>query len=252
VAGITRGEQWGTGEAGQSAWSPMLGLVYHFTDSVSVYANAQRSFNAQQQYFVFGEGAAPPERGRSVEAGFKFDLPGDRLAGTVAAFRSAESDTAAQDVEHPGYYDIVSGGYVSRGFEMDMTGRLLPGWNVIASYTYSDLLSSIASDITQLPKHTASFWTTYDLQGTHWQGWGVGAGIWARSSYGTLDSAGNVYRIPGQARIDASLYYHARNWSATLGVKNVFERRLYADYASGEFVEVEPTRLFYLTCTHDF
>jgi iron complex outermembrane recepter protein len=252
VAGISRGQQWGVGQPAQSAWSPSLGLVYRLTDSLSAYANVQRSFYAQQQYLLFSGGNAPPEMGRSVEAGFKFDLSGERLVGTVAAFRSQEYNAVTNDFEHPGYYDVMNSGYASRGFEIDVTARPLPGWSVIASYTYSDLLGPDIGDVTQLPRHTASLWTTYDLQGTRWQEWGVGMGIRARSAYHTVDSAGDVASIPGQAGVDTSLYYHALDWSATVGVKNVFNRRLYADYASEAFVEIEPTRLFYLTCTYDF
>jgi iron complex outermembrane receptor protein len=252
LLGFSRGEQWGTGLPGESAWSPTLGLVYALTDSVSVYANAQRSFNAQQVYPAFDGHILPPEKGRSVEAGFKFDLSGGRLVGTVAAFHIEESNIATSDVDHPGYYLLQDSDNVSRGFEIDLAGRLLLGWNVIASYTYSDLLVPAAEGITQLPKHTGSLWTTYDLQGARWRGWGLGAGVRARSSYLTVDSAGDISRIPGQARIDASVYYRARDWSATLGVKNVFDRRLYADYASSSFVEVVPTRLVYLTCTYSF
>lgn len=182
----------------------------------------------------------------------KFDSPDARYTGTVAVFRSAEYNSATPDPINPGLYDVVPSGYVSRGVEADVTGHLLPGWKLSASYTYADLASPPGTGITQLPKHTFSLWTTYDLQSERWRGWGAGIGIRARSNYTSSDSSGNILSIPGQLRTDASLYYHARTWSTTLGVKNLFDRRLYADYARGQFVEVQPTRLFYLTGVYDF
>jgi iron complex outermembrane receptor protein len=251
LASISRSAQWGTGQQSQSAWSPNIGVLYQFAESVAAYANAQRSFYAQP-FFNAAGGSTPPETGRSVELGLKFDSPEGRYTGTVALFRSAEFNTVVSDPAKPGFYDVVPSGYVSRGVEMDVTGHLVPGWKLSASYTYNILSSPPSTGTTQLPRHSVSLWTTYDLQSERWHGWGVGLGIRARSSYASADSTGKPLSIPGQLRTDASIYYHARDWSTTLGVKNLFNRRLYGDYGQGQFVEVQPTRLFYLTGTYDF
>ncbi|WP_166653528.1 TonB-dependent siderophore receptor [Paraburkholderia flava] len=251
TVGIDRSSQWGTGQQHQSAWSPSAGILYQLTDSVAAYANVQKSFYAQPVLDVTGH-VAPPETGRSVETGLKFDAPDARYAGTVALFRIAASNVAISDPTNPVFYEFIPSGYVTRGIEVDATARLVPGWKLSASYTFTLSSNPPGTNTLQVPKHAFSLWTTYDLQSEGWHGWGAGLGIRARSSYATEDSAGNALSIAGQLRTDASIYYHARDWSMTLGVKNVFDRRLYGDFAQGQFTEVQPTRLFYLTGVYDF
>ncbi|MGH8779750.1 TonB-dependent siderophore receptor [Paraburkholderia sp.] len=251
LASISRGAQWGTGQQYQSAWSPSVGILYQFTDSVAAYANVQRSFYAQPLLDAAGR-VTPPETGRSAEIGLKFDSPDARYSGTIALFRIAESNVAISDPTNPDFYVVIPSGYASRGIEVDATGHLVPGWKLSASYTYSVLSNPPGVATIQVPRHAFSLWTTYDLQSERWHGWGVGLGIRARSSYATEDNVGDVLSIAGQLRTDASVYYHARTWSMTLGVKNVFNRRLYGDYAQSQFTEVQPTRLFYLTGVYDF
>lgn len=251
LASISRSAQWGTGQQIQSAWSPSLGVLYQFNDKVAAYANVQRSFFAQPLPTATG-GVTPPEIGRSVELGLKFDSPEGRYTGTVALFRSVESNDPVSDPSNPAFYVVQRGSNVARGVEMDVTGHLTPGWQLSASYTYTVLTIPPDTGTTQLPKHAFSLWTTYDLQSERWHGWGAGLGFLARSSYPGGDANGNIVAIPGQLRTDVSVYYHARNWSTTLGVKNVFDRRLYADYAVGQFIGIQPTRLFYLTGVYDF
>jgi iron complex outermembrane receptor protein len=251
LASISRSQQWGAEQPVQSAWSPTLGVLYQLTDSVAVYANLQKSFEAQP-YLTFDGNVTPPLKGHSVEAGFKFDLFDDRLSGTLAAYQSSEQNIANTDPLHPGFSSNVQFSIVNRGIEMDVSGQIAPGWKVISSYTYSDAAPSLSGAFLQFSKHRFSLWTTYDLQGERWHGWGAGIGIWARSSYPDFNVFGDRIEIPGQASTDASIYYHAKKWSATLGVKNVFNRRLYSDYAQQTFVGIEPTRLFYLTGVYEF
>jgi iron complex outermembrane receptor protein len=251
LASIGHPQEWGQQTDRQGSWTPNLGVLYQLTGSVSVYVNALRSFTPQTGYYVFESGgSAPPATGSSVEAGVKFSLLDDRLTMTAAVFRAAVKNKVVGSPDNPAFA-IISPGNTSRGVELDATGRLLPGLNVIASYTYSSY-QDVYFGFSQLPKHQASLWLTYDLQGERLHGWGVGVGEWVRSGYSATTDAGSSYPMPGQARTDASVYYRSKTWSGTLGVKNVFDRRLYGDYANSSFVEQEPGRLIYLTGTYNF
>ncbi|WP_454731194.1 MULTISPECIES: TonB-dependent siderophore receptor [Cupriavidus] len=252
LASINHGQAWSSLQPSVDAWSPGIGFVYQLTDVVGIYANALRSFSPQSNIRrdLGRAEPMPPQTGRSVEAGVKLNLLDDRLTGTLAVYRAAKYNVAMSDPTNPGFSFLVPG-VVSRGFEMDLTGRLMPGWNIIASYTYANQLPT-EGNISQLPRSSASLWTTYDLQGETLRGWGVGVGIWARTRYQATAFTGENRSIPGQARTDASLYYRDRQWSLTLGVKNLFARALYGDYASQQLVEVLPGRLVYVTATHNF
>jgi iron complex outermembrane recepter protein len=252
---LTHSRIWTThalpGSASNNAgnWSPGVGIAYRMTDAVTVYANATRSFQPQYAYLTFDGHASLPRVGCSVETGVKLALLDDRLTATAALFRSRQSNSLQGDPAHPGFY-VASPDFAYRGVEFDMTGRLLPGWNVIASYAYSNLQSP-ANEWGQQPSHAASLWTTYDFQSEPLHGWGTGLGIWTRGRYNARDSQEAMHPVPGQARTDASVYYRARRWSATLSVKNLFNRRLYGDYALQD-VELQPGRLVYLSSSYDF
>ncbi|WP_175865336.1 TonB-dependent siderophore receptor [Burkholderia cepacia] len=253
LASVSRNQSWldrATHDQ-TSAWTPNFGLLWQITENVGLYGNLLRSFSPQSGTILTGGSIAPPSLGRSFEVGLKLSALDDRLTGSIAAFRNAVTNQTFSDPNNPGF-SILSAGSVSRGIELDLTGRILPGWNIIASYTYTSMRDvSSQTSISKLPRHAASLWTTYDLQGESFRGWGGGIGIQARSAYDGFTSAG-TYRMGGQTRTDASVYYHSKRWSATLGVKNVFNRTLYGNYAVTTFTEIEPTRLFYLTANYNF
>ena len=55
----------------------------------------------------------------------------------------------------------------------------------------------------------------------------------------------------GRARVDTTVFYRAKHWSAQLGVKNVFDRRLYGASMHAIYIPVLPGRTFVLTTTFD-
>ncbi|MFX7731989.1 TonB-dependent receptor, partial [Acinetobacter baumannii] len=80
---------------------------------------------------------------------------------------------------------------------------------IIASYGYSLFRPAASTEedrrIAQFAHHRASLWSTYDLQSEAWRGWGLGAGLTARSSYMAFSDSDSQVRIAGQTRVDASL-----------------------------------------------
>ncbi len=242
LASIAHGASWSPGSKSQSAWTPNIGALYQLTDSVAIYGSVLRSF-VPQRYLLLGGGSAPPLTGRSVEAGFKFNFFDDRLSVTTDVYRAAETNVATY-IPGTAFY-VLMGGQVTRGAELSVTGRLFPGLNVSANYTYSNQVAAI-EDASEVPRHSGSLWMTYDLQGERWHGWGAGVGIEARSGY--QNSSFGEYRVPGQMKTDLSVYYQAKQWSAALGVKNIFNRTLYGSQSLPEFaLPLQAGRLVFLT-----
>ncbi|KVN19086.1 hypothetical protein WT09_10615 [Burkholderia stagnalis] len=250
LASIARGTSWSHNVASQSQWTPNIGILYQLTDNIAAYGNAMRSFVPQQGSFLLDGSVAPPRSGRSVEAGFKFNFFDDRLNVTADVFRTAETNVVIGIPGTP--FVTLGGGRAMRGAELSVNGRLLPGLNVAANETYSSQQQQTDGTST-VPRHSASLWLTYDLQGERWHGWGVGVGIEARSGYQLSQSASNVvYKVPGQAQTDASVYYQSKQWAATLGVKNLFNRTLYQSNTFAHAVALQPGRLIYLTGRYKF
>ncbi|WP_261528788.1 TonB-dependent siderophore receptor [Burkholderia multivorans] len=230
------------GATSQHAWLPNLGVLYELTDTLSVYASSMRSFYPRHGYTLITGGTPPPYSGHSVEAGVKLNLLDDRLALTADVFRS-DSATVVQQIPGTGLVDL-QGGQVTRGVEASAIGRLLPGLNLHASYAYNAVQSGPG-----LPRHAGSMWLTYDLQGDRLKGWGGGIGVLARTE--TFVAADGNNRLPGQAQTDLGIWYRAKHWSATLSVKNVFDRALYQSGATDSQAFLQPGRLIYLTARRD-
>jgi iron complex outermembrane receptor protein len=76
----------------------------------------------------------------------------------------------------------------------------------------------------------------------------VGGGIFCHSREPT-DMPG--YTLPGDARVDATIFYRAEHWSAQLGMRNVFDRRLYGASMHAIAIPVLPGRTVTLTTTFD-
>jgi iron complex outermembrane receptor protein len=247
LASVSYGSSWASQTALQSAWSPNFGVLYQLTDSVAAYANLFRSFTPQNGVFLAGGVAAPPQTGRTAEAGFKFSFLDDRLTMTADVYRSALLNIT-QLV--PGTdFNILTGGQVTRGFEWSATGHVLPGLNIVANYTYAEELQA-SSQTSIVPRHVGNIWATYDLQGEKLHGWGLGVGIQPRTHYKIY---GTDETIPGQVQTDASVYYKAKKWSAIFGVKNIFNNTLYDNYTFGSgSLGLETGRVLYLTGTYDF
>nr|WP_254616576.1 TonB-dependent receptor [Burkholderia metallica] len=259
LASISHGRAWSSPSSSpkQEKWNPNIGVAYELTDNWTVFANEQHSFSPNTDAYLAPGVLGPPLTGQSVEAGVKFLLLDDKLSGSLAVHRSRYQNQMIANFANPGYFVAIPNGQTARGVSFDISGQLLPGLAVIANYSYNAYTFSEEQKrlgaYLNSARHSGSLWATYDFQGSRLHGWGFGAGLWARGGYttNTADYARSV-SMPGQARVDASIYYRSKRWSSTLGVKNLLNRRLYDDRSVGNFVGIQPGRIIYLTNTLDF
>lgn len=65
---------------------------------------------------------------------------------------------------------MATGEQQNQGVELDVSGEILPGWNIIASYAYIDAEVTedntipVSNRLFNTPEHSASLWTTYEIQ----------------------------------------------------------------------------------------
>ncbi len=71
------------------------------------------------------------------EFGIKTEWLDGKLFATVAYFDVTKQNVAVPDPNFP-LASIAFGEQRSRGVEFDVSGELLPGWKLIASYAYID------------------------------------------------------------------------------------------------------------------
>ncbi|MCC5604890.1 TonB-dependent siderophore receptor [Nostoc favosum] len=218
------------------AFSPRIGLVYQPSKNVSLYTSYSQSFrpsigrNPDNDPFE-------PTRGTQYEVGVKADFLDGRLSATLAAYNLTRTNVLTTDPDpelaRQGF-QVQVGEQRSRGIELDVTGEILPGWNIIAAYALTEaeviednsIPSAVGNRLTGIPQHQASLWTAYTIQEGDLQGVGFGLGLfYVGERQGDLE---NSFRVGDYLRTDAALYYRRNGFNAAINVRNLFN----IDYVS--------------------
>lgn len=229
--------------------SPGVGLVYQLNDETSLYASFAEGFQPSAT-LACGGGFVPPVQTRNREIGAKFDLLDSKFTLTTSAFSLQQSGSQIYDQVNDCYN--VRPGQRTQGAEIDAQGRLLPGLEAIFNYTYTQVkdVGDATVQFAAQPKHKANLWAVYKFQRAELKGLGIGAGISGNSS--SLGSTYQPFIVPGGAQVDASVYYTTGPWSATVGVKNVFNRLLYSPTTGNSYIPVVTSRVYALTVKRSF
>lgn len=224
------------GDTNQSndAWTPRIGIVYQPIEAVSLYASYSQSFNPNIDTFTVNGDPLEPERGEGYEVGVKTQLLEGNLFATLAYFDITKQNVATEDSNFPGLgISVATGEQQSRGIELDVSGQILPGWNIIASYAHTDAevtednIIPTGNSLSGVPKNSASLWTTYEIQSGDFQGLGVGVGInYIGEREGDLD---NSFRLDSYFLTNAAVFYRQDDWRFALNFKNIFD----IDYITG-------------------
>lgn len=220
----------------QGVYTPYAGVVYDLTPTLSAYASYTSIFLPQQAQTVSGSGIAPI-KGNTYEIGLKSAWLDGRLNGALALFRTRQDNYAMLDGDNlapngDSAY-VAANGAVLRGVEAELSGELMPGWQMQLSYAYVDrrLPTGFTTQV-GLPRHIAKLYTTYRLPGD-WSALTVGGGVrWESAS-------GFTSRGPGGQQFESSQgsyalldlmarYQFNRQWSATLNLNNVLDKKYYA------------------------
>lgn len=211
---------------------PNAGIVYKITPDLSLYANAARTFRPQSSIAsLFGN--LDPEEGTSYEVGAKAEFDSG-LTANVALYTSDKENVAYSEVVG-GVTVVKTAGLVrARGFEVDVAGSLTENIDFIASYGFTDakiLKGDYAGRAPiNVPRHTGSFYVTYDLGEIDANGntLKIGGGVRAVSERAGIND--NSFFLPGYAVADAFATYtfnFERPLALQLNVKNLFDRTYY-------------------------
>lgn len=207
------------------AFSPRIGLVYQPSDTVSLYASYSRSF-LQSVGSTLDRRLFEPERGTQYEVGVKADWLDRRLSTTLAWYHITRSNVLTTDPEDPNF-SVQTGEQRSQGIEFNVAGELAPGWKIAGGYAYSDAeitednVFEVGNRINNVPRHSASLWTTYEIQKGPLQGLGLGLGLfYVGERAGDLD---NSFEVPSYTRTDLSLFYRRDNFRGAINIENLFD-----------------------------
>jgi outer-membrane receptor for ferric coprogen and ferric-rhodotorulic acid len=151
---------------------PYVGALYDITPAHRLYASYTEIFLPQNARDRDG-GYLDPITGKAYELGLKSAFFDDALQTTLAVFKIEQDNLAQVDVGYtvPGtmppaqaYYGAE--GATSEGFEFEVVGRPLEGWNINFGYSKFDAEDAAGNPVnTDQPNELLKLFTTFRLRG---------------------------------------------------------------------------------------
>ena len=150
---------------------PYVGALYDITPNHRLYGSFTKIFQPQNARDRNLDLLAPLD-GKAYEIGLKSAFFNEALQTSVALFRIEQDNVAQNDIVItppnglPQQTYRAAQGVTSQGFELEVTGRPLPGWNV--NFGYSQFKAEDRDDVaanTDQPRRLLKLFTTYTLPG---------------------------------------------------------------------------------------
>lgn len=222
---LSEGEGYGSNkDASASELVPYAGVVYDLTDVHSVYASYTEIFNPQTEEDITGQ-RLDPVTGETREAGLKSEWNQGRLYTQLTAFWTDQKNLAeAAGSVGP---DIYYGGqnFESSGYEAEISGELLPGWQLSGGYTFLDIEKNDEGieQRTYTPREIIRLTTSYRPSGL--EKLKVGARVsWQDSIYRGTAPAKRTQEAYTLVDLMAG-YDWTRQFATTLNVNNVSDEK---------------------------
>jgi catecholate siderophore receptor len=219
-------------------------VVYKLLPNASVYFSYGTSFSPSAEGLSLSATTVDlqPETSRTFEVGTKWDLLDEALSLSAALFRLDKNNVRVPDPVDSAL-TINGGKQRVDGFEMEASGRLADGWQVIAGYSFMDstVLATTRPgerglQLANTPKHTVRLWTTYALPWNVTVGGGA-TGVSSRIASTTADGAGLIRRVPGYFTFDAMVRYDlSRQVGVQLNLTNLTNRYYFDTIHPGHLI----------------
>ncbi len=220
--------------------SPQLGVVYNWTDAVSVYS-------------VYGENFRPlsgatdtnnldPNQSKSTELGVNFTLNNGAVKGNVAIFNVKQSNIASFD---GAFNNTGIGKAESKGFEFDLIGKITDNLNLLVSYAYVDaetkneFTDGIAfgsapagSDLINIPENQLSLQLTHSSIVAGRKLLLTGGALYVDDRNGQFDN--QDFRLPSYTTVRVQADYEiSKSLAVRAEINNLFDKEYYTNsYAS--------------------
>ncbi|QYK00672.1 TonB-dependent siderophore receptor [Shewanella psychrotolerans] len=228
--GVSYGTDTNFGDDG--VFVPYIGALYDINESHRVYASYTEIFNPQNNIDINGDYLDPLE-GKAYEVGVKSSYLDDRLHTTVALFQidqdnlAVEAGTAIIGGVLTTYYDAVQG-TKSKGFELEVVGEPVDGWNISAGYSQFNAEDAEGKRVaTTSPQKQFKLFSTYQLVNLLPELTFGGGVTWQSESYSEVGDV--VIEQDSYALVNLMARYNlAENMDLQLNVENLLDEKYYA------------------------
>jgi iron complex outermembrane receptor protein len=211
------------------AFTGRAGLTYLFSNGIAPYASYSQSF-LPIPGFDSSDKAFKPTRGEQFEVGVKYQPLNGRSLYSVAFFDLTKTNVPTPDPNDPQFRSRQTGEVGSRGVEVEARAELLPGLNMIGTFTYHGVTVTKSTDIDdgkmpiQVPNVMASGWLDYsfgNLGVPDWmKGFGIGGGV--RYVGRIFNDLENTSTTASYTLFDAMLRYDYGPWIFIMNASNIF------------------------------
>ena len=227
-----------------NAWEfvPQAGLVWRAAEIFSLYASYTRSLKPTSTIAPLASGVTitsgfAPERGRSFEVGAKLDVP-NRVSATLALYDIDKRNVLVSQFNPATALTEyrTAGRAISRGVELDVSGRLTRALSLIGSYAYTHARTTedpvfAGKELANVAPHTASLSAVYDvgtIAGNDRLRLGGGGRYVARRPGDNANSFWLEDYVVADAFVTYNTELGGRRVSFQFNLKNVFNKTYYA------------------------
>jgi iron complex outermembrane receptor protein/outer membrane receptor for ferric coprogen and ferric-rhodotorulic acid len=213
-------------------FTPNLATLFDLTPQLTAYASYAESFVVQVQLDRAGQ-LLPARSADQVEVGLKGEFLNKRLQTQAALFRINDVNRAMTD-PMVSTASIPGGKVRSEGLELEATGQVAPGWDLLAGYAYTRT-EYIQAPVAQqgqafaplTPRHVLNLSSRYAFREGALRGFSVGGGLSWRSSF--YAQAGSLRLVSGNYALANLQLGYAFNDHVELGltVDNLFDKTYY-------------------------
>lgn len=236
------------------ALSPQVGVVFQPDEATSLHLSYGESFVSVTSGRTASGEDLKPESGQQIEMGLRHIFLGGRLSSSLALYEIHRQNVSTPDPVTP-TFRVQTAEQRSRGAELELSGRIIPGWDVIAGASYIDAevtednTFAVGSRLPGAPRYSVSLWSKYGFQRESLAGLELGAGVYYVDER-AVALPNPVWTLPSYVRFDAMAAYAFDNWRMQLNVKNLADRRIY-DLSSSSIMPQE-TRSVLVSASYTF
>ncbi|MFF7710211.1 TonB-dependent siderophore receptor [Pseudomonas sp. NPDC007930] len=203
--------------------TPYTGLVYDLNKQWSLYTSWTQIYSPQYNYIGTDGRPLDPLEGKSLEAGVKASLMNNRLDVTAAVYKAEQRNAPGSYTQEGTQYLYETVNYKSHGIELQASGEVLPGLNLLAGYTWTHIEDDNGDHARKyVPTHALRGMATYRLPGL------PKATVGTRVSWQSRIES-DSYSYVGQnayALVDLMANYDIdEHWSTGLNFNNIFDRK---------------------------
>lgn len=254
------------------AWSPKFALIYQPIPTTSIFVSYANNFTPNSGYDINYQPMGPSVIDQ-YEAGVKNDFFKGRLSANLTWYRIVNNRFAQSIIPtDPTKFDVnmkeFTGKTASDGIELDLTGKITEGLNIMAGYSYNFMRYLETNDLGNVEgvrlvgttAHTANGTAFYTFQNGNLKGLKLGLSAfytgkrnagWNNTKANIKDGLDRLIAVDPFTTFDFSAGYSYKNWSILGKVSNIgdaFNYYVHENYS----VNPIPPRSFTGTLSYKF